>query len=108
MSTNVPAISNLRLLHISIDFHGELDTEAIKKTFAKAIDWIYYMPNCWLVLTSSDLDRWYARLMPLLGDLDSMLIYEVKPEALQGWIGKWIIEWIEKAQDRIAKSKQAS
>jgi len=108
VSSNVPAITNRRLLHISIDFHGELNTEAIKKTFSKAIDWIYYMPNCWLVLTTSSPDRWYARLMPLLGDLDTMLIYEVKPEALSGWVGQWIIEWIDRAQQQIAKSKQAS
>jgi hypothetical protein len=108
VSSNLPAVTNLRLLHISIDFHGELDTEAIKKTFGKAIDWIYYMPNCWLVLTSSDPDRWYARLQPLLADLDTMLIYEVKPEALSGWLAGWIVEWIDKAQQRILKSKHAS
>jgi len=108
VSTNVPAVTNLRLVHISIYFHRELDTEAIKKSFGKAIDWIHYMPNCWLVLTSSDPDRWYARLAPLLGDEDTLLICEIRAETVTGWIGKWIIEWIEKARDRISKSHQPS
>ena len=108
MSSNLPAVTSLRLIHISINFGSEHDTEEIKKTFSKAVDWIYYMPNCWLVLTTSDTGRWYARLLPLLGDLDTMLICEVKPEEITGWIGRWIIDWVQKSQDRIFKSQQPS
>jgi hypothetical protein len=109
VSSNVPAIvRDLRLIHITISFGGESDTEALKKVFSKAVDWIYYMPNCWLVLTTSDINRWYARLQPLLGDLDIMLIAEIKPEEISGWIGRWVIDWVEKSQDRISKSQQPS
>ena len=108
MSSNVPVARTLRLVHISINFQREHDTEAIKKTFGKAIDWIYYMPNCWLVLTSSSTERWYARLLPLLGDDDTMLISEVRPNDLCGWLGRWVIDWIDKAQEKITKSKEPS
>lgn len=108
MSSNLPALTNLRLIHIAINFGGEPDTEELKKIFSKAVDWIYYLPNCWLVLTTRDVGHWYARLQPLIGDLDVMVIAEVKPDEISGWIGRFVIDWIKKSQDRITKSKQPS
>lgn len=66
------------------------------------------MPNCWFVLTSSDVDRWYARLYPLLADNDVLLICEVKPGDISGWIAKWVIDWIAGAKERILKSHEAT
>jgi hypothetical protein len=108
VSSNLPAIPNLRLFHISINFHGELDTENVQKAFSKAIDWIHYMPNCWLVLTNSDAKRWHARLAPLLGDTDTMLICQVQPDTIAGWIQNWIIKWIKESTERISKSQVSS
>jgi hypothetical protein len=108
VSSNLPVIRNLHLFHISITFHGELDTENIQKTFSKAIDWNHYMANCWLVLTNSDAERWYARLNPLLGDRDTIMICEVLPETVSGWMPRWFIDWITQARERIEKSKTAT
>lgn len=108
MSGNLPALPdlpNLRLFHITIHFHKELDTEGLKKAFEKALDWIHYMPNCWMVLTSSDEQRWYGRLMPLLGDADTMLICQVDPKKIYGWMERWVIDWINQSQERIEKSR---
>ncbi len=89
-------------------FHGELDEEAIKKAFDKGIRWIKYMPNCWFVLSSSELGRWYARLFPLLGDRDTLMIAETDPETLQCWIQKSTIKWLEEAMNQIIRSKGSS
>jgi hypothetical protein len=101
VTTNLPAIHNLRLYQINLYFHGELDDDAIKKTFDKAIRWVQYMPNCWFVLSSSDIGRWYARLYPLLGDRDTLMISEVNPDTIQCWIQKSTISWLSDASDQI-------
>ena len=101
MTSKQSAATNLRIFQINIHFHDEPDPEALKKTFDKAINWIRYMPNCWLVLTSSDARRWYGRLSPLLGDSDTMLITEIDPDAISAWIQPWIIDWIDKSKKRM-------
>jgi hypothetical protein len=106
VTTDLPAIiPNLRLFQVNINFHGELDNDSIKKTFDKGLRWIQYMPNCWFVLSSSELDRWYARLYPLLGDRDTLMITEVDPETLQCWIQMSTIEWLTDARDQMRKSR---
>jgi len=66
------------------------------------------MPNCWFVLSSSDAERWYARLWPLLGDHDTLMISEVEPTNIQCWIQNPIIEWLKAARDQIVKSRGLS
>ena len=109
MTTDLPTtIPNLRLYQVNIYFHGELDHDAIKKTFDKGIGWIHYMPNCWFVLSSSDMERWYARLFPLLGDRDTLMISEVDPETIQCWIQNSTISWLTDARDQIRQSRNSS
>lgn len=109
MSTNLPAvIRNLKLFHVSIDFRGEVDNEGLQKTLDKAIRWIQCMPNAWLVLSSSNAERWWARLYPLLGDADTMLILEVVPETMQCWIQQWKIDWMSEATKQIKESRDQS
>lgn len=105
MTTELPAIPHLRLYQININFRGERDNDALEKAFGKGIRWIPYMPNCWFVLSSSDEQRWYARLWPLLGDRDTLMISEVDPETIQCWIQQSIIAWLTEARDQIRKSR---
>lgn len=104
MTTNLPAIPNLKLFQISIDFQGDADLEGLEKVLNKSIRWIESMPNSWLVLSSSNADRWWARLHPLLGDNDTMLICEIDPDTIQCWLQQWKIEWMTEARKQIRQS----
>jgi hypothetical protein len=67
-----------KFLHIGINFWNRpTEVTALIPVFDKAIDWIRYAPNCWVVLTSSEPDVWYRRLKPVLHDQDSFLICEL-------------------------------
>ena len=90
----------VHFLHISLEFKGDSNTEALKKEFNKAIDWVHYMSNCWIVLTSSDSMRWYERLAAVIGDEDHLFICPVDMEEAKGWISKWVIDWIEAAKQK--------
>jgi len=105
VTTNLPAIPQLRLYQVNIRFHGEPDYEELTRAFDKGIRWTNYMPNCWLVLSSSDSERWYARLYPLLGDRDTLMICEVDPETILCWIQRNVITWLTEARDQIRKSR---
>lgn len=105
MTTSLPAIPNLRLYQINIFFREQPDSDAIRKAFEKGIRSIQYMPHSWLVLSSSDAARWYARLWPLLADGDTMLICQVDPANIHCWIQKRVIDWLEEARGQIRKSR---
>lgn len=87
-----------QLLHISFDFKGTVDREALKKKFDLAIDWVQYLPCCWIVYTTSSPQKWYARLKPLLGPRDLMFICKIDITQRQGWLPKWVWEWIKKSR----------
>ena len=43
-----------RFLHISFDFaDADPQVEKLQPVFDKAIDWLRYMPTCWIVWTST-------------------------------------------------------
>ena len=74
----------------------EGDEEAIKQTFEKALDWIQYSPGCFIVKTTSDVQKWYARLDKVLGHDYQYFICEINLSRRQGWLSKSVWEWIRK------------
>lgn len=90
----------IQYLHISIDFNGEVDADALKAKFNLALDWIHYQPNCWIVRTSSSAEKWFNRLAPLLDEDASLLIIKVdlseKAARLPDWVSNWIKQYPKK------------
>lgn len=86
-------------LHIGFNWNETPKIKEIKPIFDKALDWVRYAPNCWLVWTSSTPQVWYERLMPYLGENDHVFICAVDISLRQGWLPKWIWEWIRKERE---------
>jgi hypothetical protein len=83
-------------LHISFNFHGQPKVDELLPAFNKALDWVRYAPNCWIVWTTVDTERWYNRLKPLIGADDQMLIIGIDKDVRNGWLPKWVWEWLDK------------
>lgn len=88
-----------RFLHIAFNWSGDPKIAEIKPMFDKALDWTRYAPNCWIVWTSSDPARWYARLKPFLGTNDHMFICALDMTSRRGWLPKSTWKWITKKRD---------
>jgi hypothetical protein len=91
-----------RFLHIGIFYRDRpIEFESLLPEFNKAIDWIRYAPNCWIVLTSSEPDVWFRRLKTVLHDNDNFYICSLDvangvpvgsgflPESLWDWFRKY-------------------
>lgn len=85
-----------QFLHVSFNFKSEVNKDALKKQFDLALDWAHYMPNCWLLYTTSDPDTWYSRLKSLLSDQDHLFIVKIDKSVRNGWLPKWVWEWLNK------------
>lgn len=82
-------------LHISIDFKGDVNADALEEKFNLALDWIHYLPNCWIVRTSSSAERWLSRLAPLLDEKDLLLIIKVDLSEKAARLPDWVLNWIK-------------
>ncbi|PTU31131.1 hypothetical protein [Stenotrophobium rhamnosiphilum] len=87
-----------KLFHIGINFYGRNPKHAeLSAAFDKALSWVRYAPNCWVVLSSSDGYAWFHRLKPLLHDDDSILICEIPMQGERtGFLPKLVWDWLEK------------
>jgi hypothetical protein len=91
-----------RYFQITFHFSGPIVAKVLEPTFySLADDWIRYSSNCWIAYSAKDPADWFNALKPLLGPNDQMLILELKKNqgVLQGWLPKWIWDWLNKRRN---------
>lgn len=96
-----------RFLHIFITPKSGVTPETIRERMNKAVDWYRYNPGTYVVLTTSDVDRWYSRLEEFVKPEGELLILELNVESAQGWMSKEFWSWVEEAKAK-AKAKSNS
>lgn len=86
--------------HIMLDIPGIAPTDPlIIKEMDKAVSWYRYRRNCWIVYTTSNAARWYARLGHLArAKGGQLLILKIDLADRQGWITKGLWEWMRAQQ----------
>jgi len=67
-----------------------------KFLLAEAKSWRFFWTNCWMVLTEKSVDYWSERVRISLND--SVLITEVNPHALDGYLPESVWDWTEKKE----------
>jgi hypothetical protein len=95
-------------LHISFNFMARpTKTDELLPAFSKALDWVRYAPNCWIVWTSADPAFWYARLKPLVHDDDSIFICEMNINSRAGYLPVMVWDWLLKDRANILPSRDS-
>jgi hypothetical protein len=87
-----------RFLHISCMFKEPLDKERgaeMRLVFDKAIDWMRYGSNCWIVYTNSTTDKWYYRLRDVMRANEMLFIVEIDVSSAQGLLRTWMWRWLQ-------------
>jgi len=59
-----------------------------------ARDWFRFDPNVWIVFSTSDEGKWYARLAPLVRQNGAVFICRLDIARSQGWFSKELWLWI--------------
>jgi hypothetical protein len=83
-------------LHVGFKWKERPEPEKLKSAFDRAIDWVNYSPDCWIIWTSSDPNVWWGRLKPLVEGKGHVFICKIDINVKQGWLPKNIWEWINK------------
>ena len=58
--------------------------------------WYRFTENNWVLYTTSDADKLYARLVPLVRPTGSLFISKLDMSEQQGWVSKKFWAWVEK------------
>ena len=61
-----------------------------------SVDWFRIDENLWVLYTTSDAERWYARLSPLVKDSGRVFICRLDVTNRQGWMGKSFWTWLKR------------
>lgn len=90
-----------QFLHIGINFKSGTKVDELVPAFNKALDWLRYSPNCWVVWTTSSPEQWYARLKPHLSEEDQMFIAALDlNKGYYGWLTKDMWDWFTKDREK--------
>jgi hypothetical protein len=92
----------IRTLHVGFAWSGPAKIAELEQVFNKAIDWIRYAPNCWVIRTTSDADDWYERLRQYMTNKDQILIVQLdvsSEDNYSGWLEGWMWPRITKTPD---------
>lgn len=89
--------------HIGIAFLDMPKVEELEPVFNKALNWLRYAPNCWIVKSTRSPRTWLARLKPHLSAGDHVFIVQIELNKRSGLLPKWAWDWI--AQQGSAEKK---
>ena len=84
-----------RFLHIAFNWRHRIKTKELEPVFDKALDWIRYAPNCWIVWSNSSVETWYKRFEKYLHEDDTVLICKLDPNEKFGIAPEWIWDWLD-------------
>lgn len=87
---------------LMVNISKPYDTEALKEKINLALDWVQIVPGVFIVESTSDLEKWYGRLKPILKDNDFFLI-KITLDGYTGWLHQWVWDWIKEKQDKNGK-----
>ncbi len=84
-------------LLVTFNFEGKpAPREALAKLFNKALDWVTYAPNCWILYTTTDKEIWFDRLKKIVNADASIFIIEFDRNNRTGYMPTRIWEWLNK------------
>lgn len=89
-----------RFLHVTFKWGGTPKISELQPVFNTALDWARYTPNCWILWSNTEVDKWNGYIKPHLSPQDSVFICEIDLKAASqtftGWWDKWLWDWIQK------------
>jgi hypothetical protein len=86
-----------RFIHVGFVFSGpEKPIDALGRTFAKALDWMRYSTECWILYSTTDTDTWRDRIRRTPGVLESDAFFVCDFDNYSGYMHDWVWEWLRK------------
>jgi hypothetical protein len=80
--------------HIYIDRKADASAEDVTAKMNLALDWFRYGTKTWIVFSSSNAAKWYARLKPLVHPEGTVFVCKLDVTDMQGWMDRRLWDWL--------------
>lgn len=81
---------------VYIDRKKNITFEDVEKKMNLANDWYRIKEDLWIVYSTSDPEKWYSRLSPLVKEGGNVFICRLDTSKRQGWMAKSFWEWLRR------------
>ena len=88
--------SSPHFLMVTLEANSGIGRNTIQKALNAAVDWVMYMPNCYILYSDRSVQDWYEEFKPILGARDHVFICAVDLNERQGWLSSSVWDWIRK------------
>lgn len=68
----------------------------VKEKLDLANDWYRLRPDLWIIYSTSDQEKWYRRLAPLIKEAGNLFICKLDIKSRQGWMTKDFWSWMRR------------
>jgi hypothetical protein len=84
-----------RFLHVTVSI-PPANERVLERLFDKASDWVRYAPNCWIVVSDEDSEKWLERIREVTDKNANLFVFELNIENAYGYLPQKIWDWFEK------------
>ena len=70
----------------------------LEKKMNHALDWYRIRENLWIVHSTSDAEKWYERLRPLIKESGSLFVCQLEANNRQGWMPEDFWKWFDETR----------
>ncbi len=88
------ATANFYMIHIVRK--KDMTYEQVKEKMDLSNDWYRFRPDLWIVYTTSDEEKWFSRLYPLVKKTGNLFICKLDINSRQGWMDEDFWSWMRR------------
>ena len=88
------AIASFFMIHIQRN--KDATYKQVKDKMDLSNDWYRLRPDLWIVYSTSDEEKWFSRLSPLVKETGSLFICKLDTGSRQGWMTDDFWNWIRR------------
>ena len=92
-------MANTEFYVVYINRRKDVTYAALEEKMNLSHDWYRINENLWILCTTSDEDKWYARLSSLVKETGRLFICKLDMAKRQGWMDKSFWKWVRREKE---------
>ena len=81
---------------VYIKRNASASLDDVTKIMNNSLDWYRVEETLWILYTTSDAEKWYARLSPVAKESGNFFICKLDTSLRQGWMSKHFWSWLKR------------
>jgi hypothetical protein len=96
MQITVAPMPDANFYVVYIDRLPDVEYDSVKEKMNLSRSWYRITERLWVLNTTSNSEKWFARLSPFVKDTGSLLICKLDMSDNQGWMNEKFWAWVRK------------